>query len=283
MNPAFSWCFPGYAAEILSKCRKATTIQEGSEQDMAKRRRSPVENETVDAAQCSPGLRLSIVRGLPFLSSLDEEAIVAVGSLFQEKGFAAGEIICFSQSPATHFYVVASGLVKLLHHTEEGRDVILDLLGRGGFFGQLFHSGQDRYTYSVQALTATCALAISGRSFQGVLNTYPTVALDMLKVVSVMLESAQATIRRLSVDSAEKRLAAVLARLGEKFGEKKEVGLLIQLPLSREDLADMSGTTTETASRVISELRREDIIRTGRRWVSIRDFRRLSSLAGHPT
>lgn len=250
---------------------------------MAKRRRSPVETEAVDAAQCSATLRLQIVRGLPFLSSLGEQAIVEVCSLFQEKGYAPGEMICFSQTPATRFYVVASGLVKLLHHTEEGRDVILDLLSRGGFFGQLFSTDRDQYTYSAQALTATCALAVAGRSFQGVLNRYPTVAVDMLRVVSDTLESAQSTIRRLSVDTVETRVAAVLTNLAEKFGEKREVGLLIQLPLSREDLADMSGTSTETASRVISELRRDGIIRTGRRWVSIRDIRRLSSLAGRPT
>lgn len=247
---------------------------------MTKRRRSPVETSTVKAEMCSPALRLRIIRGLPFLSSLEEKVISAAASLFREKGFSPDEMICFSHSPAANFYVVASGLVKLIHQTEQGRYVILDLLGRGGFFGYLPRSRQGSYTYSVKALTPTCTLAIDSRSFQELLEAHPAVAMDLLTDVSDRLDAAQERIRQLNVDPVEQRVASTLMQLGERFGEHKEVGLLIQLPLSREDLAEMSGTTAETASRVVSDLRREHVIRTGRRWISIEDLSRLVSIAG---
>lgn len=246
---------------------------------MTKRRRSPVETGNVKAEMCSPALRLRIVRGLPFFSSLDAEVVTAAASLFREKGFSPDEMICFSHSPAAHFYVVASGLVKLIHQTEQGRFVILDLLGGGGFFGYLPRSRRETYAYSVQALTPTCTLAIDSRSFRRLLDAHPSVALDLLAVVSERLEAAHERIRELNVAPVEQRVASTLMQLGERFGERREVGLLIQLPLSREDLAEMSGTTTETASRVVSDLRRDGVIRTGRRWISIADLARLASLA----
>lgn len=248
---------------------------------MAKRRLSPVENETVETSMCSYDLRLRIIRGLPFLSSLDDKAIIRTSSSFREKGYGPGQMIYSYRSPATHLYVIAVGKVKLIHQTEEGRNAILDVLTRGEFFGYLPRSDQDTYSNSAQALTSTCALAIGKKDFKGILNRYPAVTLELLNVVSSRLASAQEAIRRPSTDPAEKRIASALLRLAEKFGKKKDVGLLIQLSLSREDLADMSGTITETASRIVSGLRREGIIQTGRKWISITDPKRLSSIAGH--
>jgi CRP-like cAMP-binding protein len=248
---------------------------------MLKRRRSPVVSETIETAMCSYDLRVQIIHGLPFFSHLDDNAIIWTSSFFQEKGYRPGQTIYLSHSPATYLYVVAFGKVKLIHQTEEGRNVILDILTCGEFFGQFSGSHQNTYSNSARALTSTCALVIGNKDFQRILNKYPAVTLDLLNVVSWRLESAQETIRRLSADPAEKRVASVLLRLAEKFGKKKDVGLLIQLPLSREDLADMSGTITETASRIVASLRQEGIIQAGRKWISIIDTERLSAIAGH--
>jgi CRP-like cAMP-binding protein len=255
-------------------------VQVRVEIDMAKRRRSPVENETVETGMCSYDLRLQIIRGLPFLSSLDDKAIIWASSFFREYGYGPGQTIFLSHDPATHLYVVAFGHVELIYQSEEGRNVILDVLTREEFFGHLSGSNENTYSNSARALTSTCALVIGNKDFQRILNKYPAVTLALLNVVSSRLETAQETIRRLSTDPAEKRIASVLLRLAEKFGARIEVGLLIQLSLSREDIADMSGTITETASRVVTALRRAGIIRTGRKWISISDMERLSSIAG---
>jgi CRP-like cAMP-binding protein len=67
----------------------------------------------------------------------------------------------------------------------------------------------------------------------------------------------------------ERRLAYTLLKLAEKFGQPKELGLLIQVPLSRDDLAEMAGTTTETASRVMSQFQKDGLIDSGRGWVAV--------------
>jgi len=132
--------------------------------------RSPLEREHVEPSMCGHDLKLRIIRGLPFLSSLDQRAILSVSSLFRERGYDAGQMINLAHSPATHVYVVALGKVKLIHQTEEGRNIILYVLSQGEFFGRFSKSNRDLYPSSAQALSSICALIMSNRDFQGILT-----------------------------------------------------------------------------------------------------------------
>jgi CRP-like cAMP-binding protein len=104
-----------------------------------------------------------------------------------------------------------------------------------------------------------------------------------LKVIDIMarrLKVANERVHQLSSLPVEGRIASILLMLGDKFGEKREVGLLLQVPLSREDLAGMTGTTTESASRVMSQFQRDGVIRSGRGWVAVADREGLETIAG---
>ena len=247
---------------------------------MAERRKSPLEIETVEAHLCTVDLRLKILSQVPFFAGLAAEEIEAINQLFREQGFSAGESIYYAGDPARRLYVVADGRVKLLRHTESGKDVTLEVLTPGEFFGSLASLGDETFPDTAVALTATCALGIGREDFRAILETYPPVAVKMLEITASRLKAAHEMVRQLSAHSVERRIAYSLLKLGEKFGREDEVGLLIQLPLSRDDLAEMSGTTTESASRVMSQLQKKGLIHSGRQWVAIRDRAGLQALLG---
>jgi CRP-like cAMP-binding protein len=98
-------------------------------------------------------------------------------------------------------------------------------------------------------------------------------------MTAVRLREAQATIQQLSVSSVEQRIAFTLLKLADKLGEPHETGLLIQMPLSREDIAAMTGSTPETASRVMTQFQKRRLIETGRQWVAITNREELAKLA----
>ena len=102
---------------------------------------------------------------------------------------------------------------------------------------------------SAQAHTPVCTLSIAGSDFRQVLVDRPPVALKVMDIIAERLVAAHEMMRLLSVASVEQRLAHVLLKLGEKLGEPDDVGLLIQMPLGRGELAELTGTTPETASR----------------------------------
>ncbi|MCA9914785.1 MAG: Crp/Fnr family transcriptional regulator, partial [Anaerolineae bacterium] len=125
-----------------------------------------------------------------------------------------------------------------------------------------------------------CVLTITGDDFQKILQQYPGVSLVMLEIVSARLREAREIIHQLSASSVESRLAATLLKLASKLGKTQNDELLIQLPLSRQDLADMTGATVETISRTMSQFRKQKLIDSGRRWVAITDRDGLKEIAG---
>jgi CRP-like cAMP-binding protein len=155
---------------------------------------------------------------------------------------------------------------------------MLDILKPGEFFGSMTHSGDDVYTETAYAHTPLCTLSVEGEDFRLLLVENPPIALNVMDSMAERLRSAQEMVRLLSVASVEQRLAYVLLKLGDKFGESGQVGLLIQMPLGRDDLAELIGTTTETASRVMSQFQKQRLIQTGRQWVAITDKSGLAAL-----
>ncbi|NLG98922.1 MAG: Crp/Fnr family transcriptional regulator [Chloroflexi bacterium] len=244
---------------------------------MTKRRKSPVEIVTTEPHMCSLDVRLRILRSVPFFKSLSDQDVEAVNRYFKEMGFSPGEYLYLSGDLGRRLFVLAEGRVRLLRLTASGKQVMLDLIIPGEFFGSLSQDGQP-YPDSAQAQTPVCALAISADDFRSLLAAYPPVALDVLDSLSARLQEAHNSIHLLSAEPAEKRIAYILLKLGKKLGRPGSEGLLIETPLGRDELADMTGITTETASRVISQFQKEGWIATGRQWVAIKDEAALNDI-----
>lgn len=250
---------------------------------MTERRRIPVTNASIEPRQCTLHLRLQILRRTPFLAALAPEELAQVNRLFVERGYRAGQTIYAAGERATRLYVIATGQVKLVRFTPSGQNVLLDLLTPGEFFGSLSALGAPIYRDSADAHTMCCVLSATVDDFQAILRRYPPVALAVLDMVTAQLQAMRDLVEHVSAQPVEQRLAATLLTLGEKIGEERNGVLLIQMPLSRQDLAEMAGTTVETTSRVMSQFRKDGIIRSGRRWVALADRDRLAVLAGSQT
>ena len=237
----------------------------------------------MDPAVCSLDYRLKIIGRLPFFRHLPSEVIVEINRLFEDRDVPAEQAIYFEGDPGEHLYLVAMGKVKLLRHTGAGRDVLLDILRGGEYFGSLTILGGRGYTETAMAQTDCCILQISSSNFEKILNHYPDVSLKVLQAVGKRLEESQEIVKQLSTYSADQRVAAALIRLAKKMGEQKDEGMLIQLPFSRQDLAAMTGATVETVSRVMSRFSGDGLVTTGRKWVEIRDLEGLERVAKEAT
>jgi len=227
---------------------------------------------------CSLDYRLKIIGRLPFFRHLPPAAIIEINRLFEDRDAAAGGTIYFEGDPAEKLYLVATGKVKLVRHAPSGREVLLDILRAGEYFGNLTIVSGREYTDTALAQTDCCILQISALNFEKILSQHPEVTLRVLKAVGQRLEESQEIIRQLSAFSVEQRIAAALLRLARKLGEQEDSGMLIQIPFSRQDLAAMTGTTVETVSRVMSRFAGEGLIATGRKWVAIRELEALGQI-----
>lgn len=244
------------------------------------RRYNPVSPVSITPEMhCSISEQRRLLSASPFFGSLSEEDIVDVQSQFHQHHYHAGDRIQNAGDAAIRLSVVAAGMVKIVRPTLDGQDVLLDFVGPGGYFGSLAELGDAVYREDVTAHTDCCILYTTAETFHSLLRRYSGAAIAALDIVTSRLGEAQETIEQLSAYSVERRVAAILLQLMDKIGTEREGDVLIEMPLSRQDIADMTGAKVETVSRVMSEFRRTGLIESGRRWISVLDTGALSDIA----
>ena len=247
---------------------------------MATKKRSPLQIKTTEVHMCTVSTRLKILKQLPFFHDLPSTDFNWINDLFHERDYDVDQVICLSGEPAKKLFVVADGRVRLLRHSLTGKDILLDLLTSGEFFGAISGLGNEVYPDTAQAHSPCCILEVDREAFQQVLKRHPSVALTVIDIMAKRLRMANEHVQQLSALAVDARIASLLLMLGAKFGEQQEVGVLLQVPLSREDLAGMAGTTIESTSRVMSRFQKDGLIRAGRGWVAVTDEAGLRAIAG---
>lgn len=245
---------------------------------MSNRRKTPLKTVKNEIHSCTPVLRLNILHNLPFFNSLSHEEVTEINKIFNDIGYVVDETIYRMGDRSTRLYVVASGSIKLIKHNADGKEVLMDILKQGEFFGSLDPFGITYYQETAIAQQSSCIMKIDSEDFRTILQKYPVVSLRVLDITAKRLLEAQERIKQLSAHSVENRIAYTLLKLGQKLGEQNENGILIQIPLSRYDIAGMAGTTPETASRIISKFKSANILQTGRKWTIIKNIERLEEM-----
>lgn len=251
------------------------------------RRRSPVRTGCAHAHSCSPEHRRMVLGRSPLFASLSPAQLDAVNALVSTRSWEAGEHLHVQGEPERALHLIATGSVLLETTMPDGRTAGTELLGSGGLVGSLAGAvGADRggeeavQPDSARALTTVCAVVIDDEVLARVVRSAPGVAMAMLEDFGSRLAGARTRAVTRSTGGVPQRAARVLLELAEQAGEEQEDGsVLVQVPLSREDLAGLAATTTESVSRVMSQWKRDGLVSSGRRWIAIRDTATLERIA----
>lgn len=182
-------------------------------------------------------------------------------------------------NPATAFYVLSQGEAKLTQVTPEGHQMLVRFVGPGECFGGIAALMNADYTLSAQAVEDCQALTWAGETLAQLMERYPRIALNVMAVQAGQYRQLLDRYQQLLTERVERRVARMLLRLAGQAGQKAEDGVLIGLPLSREDLADMTGTTLYTVSRILSRWERQGLVEAGRERVLIHQPHALVAIA----
>ncbi len=173
------------------------------------------------------------------------------------------EYLFFEGDPAEWLVLVAQGRVKMIKHSESGRETILATFGPGQIVGEVGVLVGAAYPATAQALEPTVTLSLRRADYVALVRSHPDLAWALIEELGRRLQRSHETIRSLAVEKVERRVARVLLRLANTAGERLEGGAVrITVPLSRQDIADMSGTVIETAIRTMSKFQRQGFIET---------------------
>ena len=246
------------------------------------RRKTPLTQVGTQAESCSLDLRLHILGKLPFFTDIPEQELVRISAFFVERGFSPSQAIYREGSQAERLYVLADGKVKLLKFGGNSREVPLGILRPGDFFGNFTYISGDAYQESAIALTQACALSISNQDFRTIVDRTPELAIRSMQIMAARLNASTQKVLQLGSMSVEQRLAFTLLDLDAKLGLERAGERVIDVPLSQEELAGMTATTPESVSRWMSQMRKQGVIKSGRKWVSLLKPEYLQSLLKTP-
>lgn len=198
----------------------------------------------------------------------DELQLILQNSItrsIEESGF-----FFFHGDPAHYLYVLTSGQVKLMQTTPTGQQVSLRIIYPWQMFGALGAVRREAtYPASAQALENSTALAIKSEFLHEMIKTRPHISLDLMNLMTSYIQEMQSRYRELATERVEQRVANALIRLAGQSGIRAEKETGIELSFSRQDVAEMTGTTLYTISRLLSEWERQGIVKTGRERISI--------------
>ncbi len=216
----------------------------------------------------------SVLRQSLIFSSLNQDELVEMSKLAIERSFKSGEFIFWEGDAPDYFYIVVEGRIKVVKHSSAGKEFIIAFFGPGEMFGEVAVFEDRPYPASAQAAIDTRLLGIKKESFIIFLSGHPQVALGIINILAGRLRDAQSRLKDMSGERVEQRLVRTLFMLYAKIGPN--------LPFTRQEIADMAGTTTETAIRVMSRLKGRGIIRSVRGRVIIIDETKLRLLSEGP-
>jgi CRP-like cAMP-binding protein len=210
-----------------------------------------------------PG-RDELLAGLPPAEA--KEAL----ALAKERRFESGEVLFRQGDEARGFMVLVEGRVKVAQTTADGRETLVRFIMPGELFGCVPLLGQDRYPGTAQAVERASVLTWDSAATNALLQHHPAFATSALRVVGGRLREFQDRLQEASTERVERRLARAVLRLAHQAGRRTEEGVLIDLPLSRAELADMTGTTLYSVSRILAEWQRRGVVVSARQRIVVR-------------
>lgn len=220
---------------------------------------------------------IEIIAGAPLFSGLPEDQLKDLSRIAVDKSYQKGDLIISEGDEAAGFYIIAAGQIKVFKVSAEGKEQILHIFGPGEPIGEVpVFTGQPFPAYA-EALAKSLLLFFPRAAFVNLIAGNPSLALNMLGVLSKRLRQFTVQIENLSLKEVPGRLASYLIYLS---GEQKNQQS-VKLHISKGQLASLLGTIPETLSRIFAKMSEQGLIAVNGRQIQLLDATALNSLAAH--
>ncbi|MCP4350559.1 MAG: Crp/Fnr family transcriptional regulator [Desulfobacterales bacterium] len=219
---------------------------------------------------------MDIIANTPIFKGLPENQLQGIRQIAVEKHFSKGSTIFLQGDEGNGFYIVADGKVKIFKISSEGKEHILHIFGSGEPFGEVpVFSGQS-FPANAEAIAKSRLLFFPRAAFAKLITDNPSLALNMLAVLSMRLREFAARIESLSLKEVPARLAGYLIVLAEEQGTSDAV----ELNISKGQLASILGTIPETLSRIFAKMTDQGLIEVNGRNIRLLNRTELDEVAG---
>jgi CRP-like cAMP-binding protein len=218
---------------------------------------------------------LDTLRRVPLFTHLGSDELGRVATAARERSYPRNSVILFADDPGDALYVVVTGQVKVVLIGEDGREVILAVLGQGDFFGEMSLIDDQPRSAHVIAMEDANLLVLRREDFQSALQEHPHIALGLLQAMSRRLRRADDKIGGLVLLDVLGRVARLLLEMADEND-----GTTVTKKVTHHTIAQMVGSSRETVSRTMRELTERGLVEASRKAIVIKDRKALEAAAG---
>lgn len=229
-----------------------------------------------------PTLDKSLVSDLPIFSGMEEGGLSDILREAQSIRYPKGTSVFQQDEEAHSFFILLHGHLRVMKVTPDGQQVVVRYVTPGEIFGIAIAMGRGTYPATAFAVVDSLALVWPSGAWSRLVAKHPPLAVNTIQTVGSRLQDAHTRVVEMSTEQVERRVAHALLRLARQAGRKGEDGLEIGFPISRQDVAEMTGTTLHTVSRILSAWEDQGLVTSGRQRISLRNPHKLFILAEGP-
>ncbi|WP_231956067.1 Crp/Fnr family transcriptional regulator [Aneurinibacillus soli] len=214
----------------------------------------------------------------PFFEELEEADLREISSMFITRTYEKGRTVFLEGEKGDELYMIKSGVINI-YRIDEAREIILAIFGDGDFFGEMavLENEQVR-SASAKTMEKSVLYALKRQDFMSLLNRNPNISMKILKTTLDRLRKANELITNLTILDARTRVIRMLLRLAGQHGTQRKDGILINLKLTHQQMADMTGTVRETVTKILLELQDEKLIHIEKKKIMIGSIEKLEQV-----
>ncbi|MGO9390381.1 Crp/Fnr family transcriptional regulator [Rhodoblastus sp.] len=221
----------------------------------------------------------SLIAGSPTFAGMSPESLDDILTQATPLRLPKGDAAFRQGEHADRFFLLLHGRLRVTRLNPQGQQMVVRFISPGDMFGVAMAIQVEAYPGTATAAVDSLALAWPNSVWSELLARHPGLAVNTMQALGARLQDSQKRILDLSTQQVEQRIAGALLQLAHQAGRKTDDGLLIDFPLSRQDLAEMIGATLHTVSRTFSAWEEMGLVEVGRQRVVVRDMAGLHALA----
>lgn len=218
------------------------------------------------------------IKKVSIFSTLSAEEVKELNRYLLPEPFSKKEFVFSEGDPSEWLYIVKTGKVKITKLSNEGKEIILEIISPYEMFGGIAVVRGFPYPANAVAMEDSELLKISRKNLLSLMDKLPGLMYCMAMNIGDRIKNTHETLKSIALEKVESRIASLLIKLSEKSGEKVPEGVAVNLKLTKQDIAEMVGTTVETSIRTMSKLAKAGLIVSRSGKIIIRDLEKLRSL-----
>lgn len=221
----------------------------------------------------------SLVQGFDLFSGMAHDAIDGMLAAATSRRYPVDEIVFEQGAASTHFFLLLHGRLRVTQVTTDGQQIVVRMVNPGDIFGIARALGRTDYPGTSIAVKDSIVLVWPMSAWDRLMADHPGLAVNAMKTMAGRLQEAQARMRELATEAVERRVAHAVLRLANQAGKREGVGVRIDFLLSKQDIAEMTGTTLHTVSRILTAWEADGLVEGGRQKLLVRDPHELMLIA----